>query len=251
MSNDMKQLSLVIPVYNSIKILPRTIEQLLTFFNHKEYLTEIIFVDDGSKDGSVALIEKMISIHSSVLTLKIFRHQKNMGKGASIRYGIINASNNSDYVFFTDDDLPFGLVAIEEMVSKFDKNDAIDIIVGDRTLAFQPNPYPLSRKLGSILFSLLLPGRITDKYPDTQCGLKGFKMLVAKKIFFLVKNSRWSFDVEVFLMAIHYKLIIEKFPIVILDHVKASRLHAKDYLLILKEVLYLWLYYLDGYYKNL
>lgn len=244
----MKHLSLIIPIYNSSKVLSRTLDELVHFFNKKQYLTEIIFVDDGSKDNSVMLVERFIVDYSSNFNIKIIKHKKNLGKGASIKDGISNASDDSDYIFFTDDDLPFGLLAMEKMFFIMCNNDRIDIIAGDRTLYNQPNPYPLFRNMGSYFFALLLPGKIIKKYPDTQCGLKGFKLPVAKKIFPLIKNSRWSFDVEIFLIATHSHFAIKKFPLLILEHVKASRFRAKDVFIVGKEIIMLWFYNLRGYY---
>lgn len=244
-------MSLIIPVYNSSKILSRTFNELVCFFNEKEYLTEIIFVDDGSKDNSVALIEKFIIDYSSNLNIKIIKHKENLGKGASIKDGVFNVSEDSNYVFFTDDDLPFGLFALEKMFFVLSNNDAIDMIIGDRKLANQFNPYPLFRRVGSYFFALLLPDKIIKRYADTQCGLKGFKLSVAKKIFSLIKNSKWSFDVEIFLIATHSHLVIEKFPLSILEHVMASKFRIKEVFVVGIEIVKLWFHNFKGYYRIL
>lgn len=243
----MNKFSLVIPVFNSSIVLPDSLNRLSLFFSDKLYLDEIIFVDDGSSDESAAIIENFAK--GTALQVRVIHHEYNLGKGASVRDGISIVPDSSGYVFFTDDDLPFGPEILEKMHRYFLDYPQVDMLIGDRTQSRQKNPYPLYRRIGSYFFSLLLPRAVAKDFPDTQCGLKGFRTESAKKIFKEIRSQRWSFDTEVILIAVNSGLTVHKIPVRILDYVKGTKFGMKDIYSVAREVIALRWNNWRGYYK--
>ena len=90
-----KLISVIIPVYNSEKYLEKCVESILaqTFKN-----VEIILVDDGSRDGSPELCDRLAAEHKNIVAV----HKKNGGVGSARNTGIDNA--HGDYITFIDND---------------------------------------------------------------------------------------------------------------------------------------------------
>lgn len=94
-------ISIIIPVYNELKHLPKLIDKVLSVKWPNELNVEVIVVDDGSVDGSKEWIES----NKERLGLKTFFHIKNKGKGAALRTGFVQA--NGDVVVVQDSDLEY------------------------------------------------------------------------------------------------------------------------------------------------
>jgi glycosyltransferase involved in cell wall biosynthesis len=93
-------LSIIIPAYNEI----RTIGEILQKVFETPYDKEIIIVDDGSKDGTREYLTRLKEKEKDK-NIKIIFHEKNMGKGASIRTGISAATG--DIILIQDADLEY------------------------------------------------------------------------------------------------------------------------------------------------
>jgi dolichyl-phosphate beta-glucosyltransferase len=80
--------------------------------------TELIFVDDGSGDGTTTLLEDWVGKMGERCSLK--KLSKNIGKGFAVRAGLKLACG--DYVAYTDADLPYGLDILAQMLGVLQKN---------------------------------------------------------------------------------------------------------------------------------
>lgn len=243
----MNTIALVIPVYNSADTLPRTLSQLKDFFTEKNYLEELIFVDDGSKDSTVSLIETFM--RESGLNVRLLRNERNLGKGLTVQRGVLSVLDTVPYTFFSDDDIPFGLEPFDEMYRLLESDSSLDLVAGDRTLVQQKNPYPFHRKLGSYIYGLILPGRIHRHFPDMHAGMRAYRTQSAKKIFHLIRNSRWSFDPEVFLIAAVNHFNVDKIPVHFFEHVHGTHFRLKDFIDVGKEIIKMHANYLLGRYR--
>lgn len=241
----MHTLSLIIPVYNSERVLPGTCKQLTDFFSTKTYLAEVLFVNDGSSDGTPALIKQFIG--TAPFTVRLINHAKNAGKGAAVRTGVANVGE-SEYIFFSDDDIPFGLEPLEEMYQLLESDKSVDLATADRSLVEQHNPYPWHRRVGSYCYSMLLPRSVARKFPDMHGGLKGFRAPIARQIFHLIKNPRWSFDPEIFIIVLANKFNVGKIPVHFLGHVQGTHFRIKDFMTVAMEILKLRINSLCGRY---
>jgi len=91
---DKIDLSVIIPVYNEAKTCAEIIKRAQAI----SIVNEIIVVDDASTDGTIDILEAMDNI-------KVIRHEKNKGKGAAVRTGLVHVQGN--YVITQDADLEY------------------------------------------------------------------------------------------------------------------------------------------------
>lgn len=97
----MKKISIVVPCYNEEKALPLFYEELLKHMNNFDNIDfEIIFVDDGSKDNTINVIN---DLHSKDDRVKYVSFSRNFGKESAIYAGFEHASG--DYIVLMDSDL--------------------------------------------------------------------------------------------------------------------------------------------------
>ncbi len=201
-------LTLLIPVFNGENYLKKTFLELEDFFADKKYLDQIIFIDDGSNDNSFELISNFKEV--SNLNIKIARIETNSGKGAALKKGM-TLVGDSDFVGFTDIELPFGLEVLDQILDKFDKDLDTKLVSGNRKLGSKKQ-YSFYRKFYTVCFRVFIPKKLR-KIPDTQCGLKVFRASEAKKIFSKIKTNRWVFDLELFLIALENSYKIDFVPV--------------------------------------
>lgn len=206
-------LSLVIPVYNYENKLRENIERIIKEFKKKQIIFELILVNDGSTDDTETIIKELSMIYSEI---KLISYPKNRGKGYAVKQGVLTATGK--IIFFTDVDLPYGLEPILYGL-KLIKIKGYDIVLGSRDLfGFKKKLfYNWKRQIAHKIFSLIVNFILSIDINDTQCGLKGFKKEVAKKIFPQLTRNGFSFDIEVIYLARKNKFNIKLIP-VYLEH---------------------------------
>jgi glycosyltransferase involved in cell wall biosynthesis len=118
------KLSLVIPVYNE----ERTILQLLAKLAAVPFgiETEVILVDDGSKDKSREILQREFGGNPGY---KIMFNEKNMGKSQTVRKGLL--ASTGDLVVIQDADLEYDPAELKEFVDLF-QNSNVDVVYGNR-----------------------------------------------------------------------------------------------------------------------
>jgi len=101
-------LSLIIPCYFEEEVLEKSVEELLLILDNTRFSYEVIFVDDGSKDETKKIIERILAEDRGKHRLKKIFHEKNVGRGGAVNTGIRNAKG--EVVGFIDIDLevPWG-----------------------------------------------------------------------------------------------------------------------------------------------
>jgi len=223
-------ISLVIPVYNEEKIIKDTILAVKNYMRDNFADHEVIFVDDGSKDGTLKIAEGL-----SGENIKIISYEKNKGKGGAVRTGMLAAAG--DMIFYTDCDLAYGLDVIKQGCEVFDQTKDADIIIGSRKKHKEGYAgYTFLRKIMSHIFMLVLKTYGGIKQSDSMSGIKGFKKDAAKKIFNLCETNGWSFDFEVLLLARKLKYKIHEMPVKIINHRESKINPIKDSIRMLKDV---------------
>lgn len=119
------RISIVIPCFNEISTLERSVERVLAA-DSAGLEKEILIVDDGSSDGSRALIERLVDRHDAVRSLL---HDRNRGKGAAIRTGFGAASG--DIVLIQDADLEYSPADYPKLLTPILDGRA-DVVYGSR-----------------------------------------------------------------------------------------------------------------------
>jgi glycosyltransferase involved in cell wall biosynthesis len=123
------KLSVIVPIFNERATLTRVVEKVLSV----PLEIELICVDDGSKDGSREILEKLQERHPQ---LRVFLQPKNMGKGAALRRGIQEASG--DYVIVQDADLEYDPAEFPNLIEPLVQDQA-DVVYGSRFLGGRPH----------------------------------------------------------------------------------------------------------------
>jgi dolichyl-phosphate beta-glucosyltransferase len=93
-------LTIIIPAYNEELRLPPTLKRIAAYVHAANHTVEVIVVDDGSKDNTIAVAE---SFRKMIPSLRVVSNGQNRGKGHSVRHGMQEA--RGDVVLFTDADL--------------------------------------------------------------------------------------------------------------------------------------------------
>lgn len=117
------KISAVLPNYNSVEFLPKSIETLV---NQTVPFTEIIIVDDGSTDNSIEVISSYMQKHGNI---RLIRHEKNQGVNPTLNTGIKNAIGDYVILCAADDYYEPDIVAIATETIKQHPN--VGIVCGD------------------------------------------------------------------------------------------------------------------------
>jgi dolichyl-phosphate beta-glucosyltransferase len=211
-------LSIVIPAYNEEALIVNTLESLRSYMAARTEQYEIVVVDDGSYDKTVAFIQEWQKISSTDLQLLI--NQKNRGKGFSIRRGVMES--RGQYVIFIDADLPYELNAIDNFLKAL--TNGYDLAVGSRVLpGSEVRGVPAYRYIAGQIFSWMVQAVLFSGLPDTQCGFKSFRAEAARKIFRRLSIDGFGFDVEMLFVARKLKLAIQPIAVHMIEHRQRSR----------------------------
>jgi len=180
----MKAISIVIPAYNEAERIGNTLKHIHRYARaFPQY--EIIVVDDGSKDDTAQI--------AATLGASVIR-QPNQGKGAAVRKGILAARH--EHILFTDADSSTPIHEIEKLLTAIRTQD---FAIGSRncTGAERIQDQTPLRRISGRIFNLCTRIILRRNIKDTQCGFKLFTREAAHKLFRNLKNSGFSFDVEV------------------------------------------------------
>lgn len=223
------KISLVVPAYNESKRIIHTLEEATYYMKSHFECYEIIIVDDGSTDDTVAIAETFSNLGVKVLK------QPHAGKGKTLKSGILAATG--DYIFFTDADLPYALDNIEVAIKHF-KDETTALVIGARDLYHAENgiPYPFYRNIMSKAFSFIVNLFLNLDVKDTQCGFKAFKKDTAHTLFPLVEINGFGFDIELLKIARLNHLKIVRIPVKLM-HSSGSKVNPfKDSIKMLRDI---------------
>ena len=165
----MKSLSILIPVFNEEESLQVLFDELKCEFENNQSI-EVIFINDGSSDGSQKLIEKEIANHS---TWKLINLYRNYGKSVALQSGIDIASG--ELIATLDADLQDDPKELINLVREL-KND--DVIVGWKKNRLDP----LEKRIASRVFNFFIKLFSGLKIKDSNSGIKVLKREVAKSL---------------------------------------------------------------------
>ena len=190
-----RDVAIVIPCYNEERRLPIDKYRL---FLAKNTTTALAFVDDGSTDGTIHLINHIRHGYEHAVTL--LRQPSNKGKGEAVRDGMLDALGRKfKYVGFFDADLATPLEAVSEFRAVLDTEPQIAMVIGARVrLLGREIERPAIRHYAGRVFATAVSVLLRLPIYDSQCGAKLFRatpeldqMLGEPFI------SRWMFDVEI------------------------------------------------------
>jgi dolichyl-phosphate beta-glucosyltransferase len=194
------ELSIIIPSYSEELRLPTTLARIAAYTRSSNRAIEVIVVDDGSRDNTVAVAEKF---RNEIPSLRVVSNGENRGKGYSVRHGMQEA--RGDIVLFTDADLSAPIEEVEKLLPAMKTNDvAIGSRAVDRSqITVHESPF---REFAGIIFNKIVRLILRLPFVDTQCGFKAFRRIPCKIIFEQQTIERFGFDPELLYLARHHGL---------------------------------------------
>ena len=211
-------LSVVIPTYNKEDRIAAALETIMGYLTGKPFASEIVVVDDGSSDGTAEAARRALE---GRVASKVIRRESNLGKGASVKEGVLAASG--EVILFSDDDLSTPIEELDRLLAVLEAG--ADVAIGSRALAAseirlrQRRPREWMGKAFNLLVRLL----VLKGYPDTQCGFKAFRRKAALEIFPRLQTAGFGFDVEVLVLCRELGYRVAQVPVVWSDS-RPSRL---------------------------
>ena len=225
------KVSLVIPMYNESSIIEGAIKTFSEYLKSKYEDWELIFVDDGSKDGCGDAVRKASEKEPRI---RLEGYPDNRGKGCAVRTGMLAAKG--DIVVFTDCDNAYGEDAVGRMIDMFCESKA-DIIIGSRNLSKDGyKDYTFIRKLMSKTYIKVIGIVAGFKFSDAQSGIKGFRREAAQKVFRNCEVDRFAFDLEAIMIAQKAGFKIEEMPVTIINHRESKVRVLRDAFKMLSDV---------------
>lgn len=186
-------ITVIVPVFNEGAKIVDNLDLLISEIENSFNRFEILVVSDGSTDETNVKVFQF-----KVPGLRLVAIDKNQGKGAAVRRGLMEAKG--DYIFFIDGGMElhpkelrifFGLMHLYEA----------DIVVGSKRHPQSKIEYPWFRKLLSYLYQRLIKKLFNVNVTDTQVGMKLFRRDVIRSVLPMLKIDRYGFDLEILSLA--------------------------------------------------
>jgi dolichyl-phosphate beta-glucosyltransferase len=200
------QLSIVIPAFNEAGRVEQTLTALREYLPQITADFEIRVVDDGSTDGTVAIVERVAARDPRVLC----QREPHRGKGGAVRAGMLAATGALRFLCDADLSMPPGELPRFLSLVPAQCDIAIGSREGDGALRVGEPAYRhvIGRVFNTAVTSLAVKG-----LKDTQCGFKLFTAAAVEATFPRITIEGWAFDVEVLSIAQRRGLRIREVPI--------------------------------------
>jgi|SRR5579863_7318328 len=165
-------ISLVIPIYNEAEGLPELYRAVSETLDHLPHSAEIVFADDGSKDGSAAVLDELAAADPRVRVLHLAR---NYGQTAALMAGIQNSTG--DVVIPMDGDGQNDPADIPRLLDKL--AEGFDVVSGWRQAR---QDRALTRRLPSLVANRLISSLLHVRLHDYGCTLKAYRREVVEDV---------------------------------------------------------------------
>lgn len=215
-------LSIVIPAYNEEQRISKTLAGTFAHLDAQSYDSEVIVVNDGSRDQTAA---KVLEFEKSAAgRLRLLHNPGNRGKGYSVRHGMLQAKGK--IALFYDADLATPTSEIPKVIEPI-VEDKYDVVFGSRALdrsligSRQSGFREAIGRAGNWV-QYFLTGL---SFKDTQCGFKAFRREAVQSVFALQRIEGFGFDPEILFIAKKLGWRLLETP-VRWNHVEGSKLHV-------------------------
>jgi CheY-like chemotaxis protein len=239
-------IGVVIPCYDEEK---RLLSDEFKTFVHSNLGYHLCFVNDGSKDNTLAVLEALRKGNEDHIS--IYNCEKNGGKAEAVRLGMLHLAKEEqfNYIGFLDADLSTDFADFQDLVDTI-SNSNFKIVSGSRMARMGADITKESaRAIISKIINLIIRKTIGMEFNDTQCGAKIMSKDVVEKTFQTKFLTKWLFDVEIFMRMKKIfgdeetkKLVCEQ-PLKRWIHADGSKLSFKDSLKIVFQIGHIAVHY--------
>jgi dolichyl-phosphate beta-glucosyltransferase len=215
-------LSIVIPAYNEEQRISKTLAGTFDYLSAQSYDSEVIVVNDGSRDQTTT---KVLDFEKNAAgRLRLLHNPGNRGKGYSVKHGMLQAKGK--IALFYDADLATPTSEIPKVVEPI-AEDKFDVVFGSRALdrsliGSRQSGFREGIGRAGNWIQYLLTGL---NFKDTQCGFKAFRKEAAQSVFALQRIEGFGFDPEILFIAKKLGWRLLETP-VRWNHVEGSKLHV-------------------------
>jgi dolichyl-phosphate beta-glucosyltransferase len=194
MNEDGVELSVVIPSYNEEKRLESGLRQALDYLARRGTSYELLVVDDGSRDRTSELATAFAG-----RGVRVLRHERNRGKGAAVRTGVL--ASRGDRVLLSDADFSTPIAELPKLERRL--ADGTPLVIGSRGLADSQvrQRQPLYREMMGKTFNRLIRLLGVRGIRDTQCGFKLVAGDVGRRLASELTIDGFAWDVELIWLA--------------------------------------------------
>jgi dolichyl-phosphate beta-glucosyltransferase len=183
------KLSVVVPAYNEATRLARSLPAFYTYLDGQDSV-ELILVNDGSTDSTLAVMRQAASSRSYV---QVVSYDHNRGKGRAVATGV--AATTGQNILVTDVDLSVPFSELSRLMARLGSNTGA--VIASRVASGAQVSQPFYRTLGGRVLNLFIQALFLPGLRDTQCGFKLFEGDLARAIFASQRIDGFAFDVEV------------------------------------------------------
>lgn len=196
-------LSVIVPVYNEINLLRRSVHALNIFLNKYFSDYEILIVESGSTDGSKEMVDE---IARELARVKTFHQKKRCGFGSALKVGYRKATKS--HVWLVTVDFPFPLNSILKVPPLINKYDFI--------LSFRvSDSRKWTRRLQSFVFNWLAKKVLGLPFKQVNSAFKIFKTSAIKKIH--LYSDDWLIEAEILYQINKRRFSYIEVPIPLID----------------------------------
>lgn len=194
------RLSVIVPVYNEAKTVAKLIRQVQAI----GLASEIILVDDGSTDGSQEILRSLISPPA----VQACFHEKNRGKGAAVRTGLLKATG--DVILIQDADLEYNPQEYPALLEPIESGQA-DVVYGSRFLGAKRRVTMFWHMVANNILTLTTNILYNSILSDMETGYKVFRSEILRGI--PLHANRFDFEPEITAKVLKRKLRLFEVPI--------------------------------------
>jgi hypothetical protein len=215
------QLSVIIPALNEEAGIASIVERVLAQWQPLSQVgvpsLEVIVVDDGSHDGTAAVVEALVLAAQGAATVRLLRHGVNRGYGAALKTGLAQAQG--DLIAFLDADGTYPPEYFPQLCTALLGGG--DVVIGSR-MSGAASEMPVMRRVGNVIFAGLITLLGDQRVRDSASGMRVIRRTVLPLLYPLPNGL--NFTPIMSMRAIHEGLALVEVPIPYRERVGRSKL---------------------------
>lgn len=217
-------ITIVIPCFNEEKLISESIQKIYNFFEDKNYIFEVVVVNNGSTDQTLEVLNEI----NKKYEIKIINENKK-GKGNAIKLGLLNS--RYDNVLILDADLSTDISELKDEWLKLENT----LLIGSRVLGEEIDT-PKIRKLSGFILNYIIRLFFDIENKDTQCGFKFIAYENIKSLANKLSVEGFMYDLDLITLCKKMNIDVQEIPIKYVFNENSSVSLLKDPLVMLFDM---------------